>query len=99
MNVQNNLRTTNGNATWFQLGAAGMSRPDHDGVLCCEEYVDQRAGRTKTTIDLPADRVLRDSGLIDCVIAAVFDQLGHMAVEVRVIQEQLVGTSVLRVDG
>jgi hypothetical protein len=87
MNVQNNLRMANGNPTWFQLGAAGMLMLDHDGIRCCEERLDQRAGRTKTTIDLPADRVLRDSSLIDCVIAAVFDQFGSMAVEIRVVRE------------
>lgn len=87
MNIQNNLRVTNGNPTWFQLGAAGMLTLDHDGMRCCEECLDQRDRRTKTTIDLPADRVLSDSSLIDCVIATVFDQFDSMAVEIRVIRE------------
>ena len=42
------------------------------------------AGPATLTIDLPADRVMQDSTLIDHVIARAFDQLAHIAVTLRV---------------
>jgi hypothetical protein len=44
------------------------------------------SGRTKITIDLPADRVLQDSALIDRLIGLAFDRLGQIAVEMRVLE-------------
>jgi hypothetical protein len=38
----------------------------------------------KMTIDLPAERVLQDSTLIEQMIAMAFDRLEHFVVELRV---------------
>jgi hypothetical protein len=42
------------------------------------------AGQAKLTIDLPAERALQDSTLIDQAIAQVFARLGQVAVELRI---------------
>ena len=42
--------------------------------------------QAKLTIDLPAERVLQDSTLIDHAIALVFERLGQVAVELRICQ-------------
>jgi hypothetical protein len=47
----------------------------------------QRRGasdQAKLTIDLPAERALQDSALIDQAIALVFERLGQVAVELRI---------------
>jgi hypothetical protein len=40
--------------------------------------------QAKLTIDLPAERALQDSALIDQAIALVFERLGQVAVELRI---------------
>ena len=41
-------------------------------------------GQTKLTIDLPAERALQDSALVDQAIALAFERLGQVAVELRI---------------
>jgi hypothetical protein len=43
-------------------------------------------GQPKMTIDLPAACVLKDSGLIDLMIALAFSRLGEIEVEMRVLE-------------
>ena len=61
-----------------------MMTPDHAGILLWDTQDELTCGPAKMTIHLPTDRVLQDSELIDQVIDAVFDRLGHTAVELRV---------------
>jgi hypothetical protein len=44
----------------------------------------QAAEQAKLTIDLPADRALQDSALLDQVIALAFERLGQIVVELRI---------------
>jgi hypothetical protein len=64
-----------------------MLTPDYAEARRGEAQDDETRGPTKITILLPVNRVLRDSAVIDRVIAAVFDRLGHTAVELRVSDE------------
>jgi len=57
---------------------------NQDRAVRCEMRNDTAIGRAKMTINLPADRVLADSAMIDQVIALVFDHLAQGAVELRV---------------
>jgi hypothetical protein len=57
---------------------------NHDRAVQWEMCNDAAIGRAKVTINLPADRVLADSAMIDQVIALVFDHLAQGAVELRV---------------
>jgi hypothetical protein len=43
-----------------------------------------RDGRRMVIVDLPAERVLTDTSLIDRLIDTIFDDLDHTTVEVRV---------------
>ena len=56
---------------------------DPDGTPLWNGWGGRTDAHTKTTIDLPSDLALHDSTLIDCVIGAVFEQLRHGVVELR----------------
>ena len=56
---------------------------DRDGTPLWNGWAVRTDANTKTTIDLPAALALHDSTLIDRLIGAVFDQLHHGAVELR----------------
>ena len=51
-------------------------------------------GRRTLIVDLPAERVLADTSLIDRIIDTVFDDLDCTTVEVRVRTPQRIGTTV-----
>jgi hypothetical protein len=55
-------------------------------TAAAHQWNEQRwtTGPATLTIDLPADRVMQDSTLIDHVIAMAFEQLAHGSVELRV---------------
>jgi hypothetical protein len=57
---------------------------DRDGARLENGWDDRTAGQTPTTIDLPADLVLRDSPVLDRLIDAVFDRLWNGTIELRV---------------
>jgi len=56
---------------------------DRDGTPLWNGWGGRTDAHTKTTIDLPAALALHDSTLIDRLIGAVFDQLRHGVVELR----------------
>jgi hypothetical protein len=51
-------------------------------------------GRHTLIVDLPAERALADTSLIDRIIDTVFDDLDRTTVEVRVRTPQRIGTMV-----
>jgi hypothetical protein len=73
-----------------------MMTQNHDVAQQTKTYEGRASGRTKMTIDLPADHVLRDSALIDRMIGLTFDRLGRVAVEVRVRETSAPGESFRR---
>jgi hypothetical protein len=56
---------------------------DRDGTPLWNGWGGRTDARTKTTIDLPTALALHDSTVIDHLIGAVFDQLHHGVVELR----------------
>ena len=56
---------------------------DRDGTPLWNGWSRPTDAHTKTTIDLPAALALHDSTLMDRLIGAVFDQLRHGVVELR----------------
>jgi hypothetical protein len=57
---------------------------DRDGARLWNEWSEQADTHVTTTIDLAADLVLQDSSVIDRLIDAVFDQLRHGTITLRV---------------
>ena len=56
---------------------------DRDGTPLWNGWCRPTDAHTKTTIDRPSALALHDSTLIDRVIGAVFEQLQHGVVELR----------------
>jgi len=56
---------------------------DRDGTPLWNGWAGRSDAHTKMTIDLPAALALHDSTLIDRLIGAVFEQLRHGVVELR----------------
>ncbi len=56
---------------------------DRDGTPLWNGWAERTDAHTKTTIDIPTVLALHDSTLIDRLIGAVFDQLHHGVVELR----------------